>query len=273
MADLTNKKFLDQEGTGYLWSKIQAKLKEKASAADVTALDEKVDGVDTRLKTAEDTLKNLENYDDSALAASIEANADAISTLNGTDTGKSVRTIANEELATQLIPESASESLDTLQEIAAWIQSHPDDASAMNSAIAALEAIVAGIGGDGEKTTVVAYVTDAIAALNIGDYAKASELTALAGRVETLEKNTHTHSNKDVLDGISAENVKAWSAAEQNAKDYADGLASDYDKAGAADAVYTAIIALTNDEIDAITADEIEDKTDNEETTGDYTNN
>lgn len=62
-----------------------------------------------------------------------------VTTLIGSDTNKSVRTIANEELAAQLIPSNAAESLDTLQEIAAWIQNHPGDASAMNSAIKALQ--------------------------------------------------------------------------------------------------------------------------------------
>ena len=55
-----------------------------------------------------------------------------ITTLIGTDANKSVRAIANEELAAQLIPGNAKESLDTLGEIAAWIQDHPGDASAMN---------------------------------------------------------------------------------------------------------------------------------------------
>lgn len=145
-----------------------------------------------------------------------------VDTLVGTDTGKSARTIANEELAKQLIPENADESLDTLTEIAAWIQAHPGDASAMNAAIAKLQAILAGIGGDGEKATVVTYVTDAIAALSIGDYAKAADLTALAARVTTLEGKAHEHENKTVLDGITAAKVAAWDASEQNAKDYTD---------------------------------------------------
>lgn len=68
-----------------------------------------------------------------------------LSTLIGSDAGKSARTIANEELVTQLIPENAKESMDTLKEIAAWIQSHPDDASAMNEAITALQAKVNGV--------------------------------------------------------------------------------------------------------------------------------
>ena len=85
----------------------------------------------------------------------------------------------------------------------------------------------------------VAYVTDAIAALQIGDYAKASDLTALAGRVTTLEGTTHTHANKAELDKIADGDKAKWDAAEQNAKDYADGLAGNYDAAGSATAAET----------------------------------
>ena len=56
-----------------------------------------------------------------------------VTTLIAADENKSVRTIANEELAAQLIPEEANEALDTLQEIAQWIQDHPGDAAAMNA--------------------------------------------------------------------------------------------------------------------------------------------
>lgn len=186
--------------------------------------------------------KDAATYDDTVLAGKVD-------TLIGTDTGKSARTIANEELAKQLIPENANESLDTLAEVAAWIQAHPGDASAMNAAITKLQAILAGIGGDGEKATVVTYVTDAIAALSIGDYAKAADLTAAVARISALETDTHTHANADelakiaagdkakwdaaeqkahehanaaALNGITAEKIAAWDATEQNAKDYAD---------------------------------------------------
>ena len=174
---------------------------------------------------------------ETALAAKINGKADqtAVDTLVGADTGKSVRTIANEELAAQLIPEGAQESLNTLQEIAQWIQDHPDDAAAMNTAIEALETKV-----DTGEQTVSAYVAAAIAALNIGDYATAANLAALAGRVTTLEGAAHTHDNKAVLDGVTSEKVAAWDAAEQNAKTYADGLAVNYDAAGSAAAAETA---------------------------------
>lgn len=88
-----------------------------------------------------------------------------VTTLIGSDTAKSVRTIANEELASQLIPESAQEALDTLQEIAAWIQAHPADAAAMNTAIGNLQDLVGTLPQDTEATTVVGYITAEIAAL------------------------------------------------------------------------------------------------------------
>ena len=117
--------------------------------------------------------------------AALQALNGKVNTLVGEDTNKSARAIAAEETAK--IVAGADASYDTLKEIADWISSHSTDAAAMNSAIVALQGIVDGIGGEGEKATVVAYVDDAIAALKIGDYAKAADLTALAGRVSALE--------------------------------------------------------------------------------------
>ena len=56
---------------------------------------------------------------------------------NETDKNKSIRVIAADEIAKQLIPEGAQESLDTLQEISNWIQQHPNDVAEMNKDIAA----------------------------------------------------------------------------------------------------------------------------------------
>lgn len=145
----------------------------------------------------------------------------AVDTLIGADTGKSVRTIANEELAAQLIPANAQEALNTLSEIAAWIQSHPEDAAAINEAITALQAKVDTTG------TVSAAITAAITALGISAYAKTADLgdlaakdtvsesdldTALAQKVNAASEGNHAHSNKTVLDGITAAKVAAWDA-------------------------------------------------------------
>ena len=175
-----------------------AKAAADAAQSDVDALEAKVGTVPDK-KTVVEMIAEAQaaaTYNDTEVRGLISDNKKAIeahktaidakvTTLIGEDTDKSVRTIASEETAK--IVAGADASFDTLKEIADWISNHKTDAAAMNSAIVALEGIVDGIGGEGEKATVVAYVTDAIAALKIGDYAKAADLTALAARVEALE--------------------------------------------------------------------------------------
>lgn len=148
------------------------------------------------------------------------------STLVGEDASKSARAIAAEEVAK--IVDGADSSFDTLKEIADWISGHKTDAASMNSAIKALEAIVKGIGGTDEPATVVAYVTAAIDALKIGDYAKAADLTAAVARIADLE------SKVGVLNG-GADVAGSVAKALADAKAYADGLAKNYDAKGAAD--------------------------------------
>lgn len=145
---------------------------------------------------AAQALTDAKGYADglnTAMDTRMDAAEGKLTTLIGTDAGKSVRAIANEELVAQLIPETAKQSLDTLQEIAAWIQAHPDDASAMNTRITDLETLV----GDDPVST---QINAAIDALKIGDYAKAADLTAAVGRITALEGKAHEHANKALLD-------------------------------------------------------------------------
>lgn len=121
-----------------------------------------------------------------------------LATLIGTDAGKSARTIANEELAAQLIPEGAQEALDTLTEIAQWIQDHPNDASAMNAAITKLNGIVAGIGGDeDEYATVMAAIEGKITAAlkDIASGATKVEKSEVNGNIKINGQETvvYTH--------------------------------------------------------------------------------
>lgn len=246
-------------------------------------------------------------YDDlaAALKALIDGKADGtvVATLVGEDTGKSVRAISAEEVAKTVA--GADASYDTLKEIADWILNDTTGAAKMANDVARLDAILAGIGGEGEQATVVAHVQAMIDALGIGDYAKTADVNAaladkvdkvdgsrlmtnaegtkLAGiadgaQVNVIEKikvngveqtvtdkavditvptgkladldevaeenlnaalkekvnaaaeGNHSHSNKTVLDGITAEKVAAWDAAEQNAKDYVDGLVATTDE-------------------------------------------
>lgn len=149
------------------------KIGDYAKAADLTAAVGRIAAVEADyLKAADKT----------ELQGNINAANALIAVLVGDDADKSVRAIAAEELAKQLIPEGAKEAMNELQEIAAWIQEHPESASAMNEAIVALQNKV----NTGDKT-VSAYVADAIAALSIGDYAKASDLNLVSGRVAAIE--------------------------------------------------------------------------------------
>ena len=214
--------------------------------AEATALTEEINRAKAAEEANADAIAELQEQQEifmvagNQMAERIEAAEGKITTLVGEDANKSVRTIANEELAAKLIPEDAAESLNELHEIAAWIQSHPGDAAAMNAAIQALQKQLQGI--DAGEGTVKKYVDEAITALKIGDYAKAADLTALAGRVEALEQTAeglgdlatkdivseadldealkakvnasaeanHSHDNKDVLDGITADVVSGW---------------------------------------------------------------
>lgn len=169
---------------------------------------------------AAQALTDAKGYADglnTAMDTRVTAAEGKLTTLIGTDADKSVRTIANEELAAQLIPETAKESLNTLQEIAAWIQAHPDDASAMNTRIGDLETLV----GDDPVST---QINTAIEALKIGDYAKAADLTAAVTRIAALESDSHTHSNKALLDSYT-----------QTEADLADAVAKKHEHANAAE--------------------------------------
>jgi hypothetical protein len=128
----------------------------------------------------------------SAIDANISTVNGKVTTLIGSDTAKSVRTIANEELAAQLIPANAKEALDTLQEIAAWIQNHPDDASAMNTAITNLQNLIGTLPQDTEETTVVAWVT--------------AELAALANQISGKNVSASGETGNDALVTASASN-------------------------------------------------------------------
>lgn len=65
----------------------------------------------------------------------IDDAATRLDTLIGDDKEKSVRKIANEELAEQLLSDNADASFKTLQELAAWLEDHPEDVAAINAAI------------------------------------------------------------------------------------------------------------------------------------------
>ena len=169
-------------------------------------------------------------YNDTEVRGLITTNKQAIDKLNGTaeQDGSVAKQVAD---AVAAIVADAPAAYDTLKEISDWISGHANDASAMNSQItenknglADLKALVGALPEGTAATTVIGYIDAAIEGLKIGDYAKAADLTAAVNRITALEGKSHEHDNKTVLDGITAEKVTAWDVAEQNAKDYIDGL-------------------------------------------------
>lgn len=205
----------ETESASGLYALIEvAKKQADKGVADAKTADDKAVAAQTDI----DALEVIIGADDTAgLRKRIKANETNIATLVGDDVSKSAREIASEEVVK--VVAGAPEAYDTLKEISDWISSHGTDATSMNSAIKALQAILVGFGtGEGETATVKAYVDGAIKALKIGDYAKAADLTALAGRVSTIEKLPAAD--------ITAKDIAKWNT-KQDAGNFVDQSAYD----------------------------------------------
>lgn len=185
--------------------------------ADVDALKAKVGTVPadkTVVKMIEEA-QTAATYNDAAVKADIKKNADAIGVLNGSGEGSVDKKITDafNDFATKVSDDGV---VNSYKELIDWAATHGSEAAQMAGEITKIQAILKGIGGEGESATVVAYVTEAIKALKIGDYAKAADLTALAGRVTTAEASITT------LTGEGAGSVKK---AQADAEAHADTVA------------------------------------------------
>lgn len=161
---------------------------------------------------------NAKTAADEAMAHSEGVDA-RVDVLVGEDANKSVRTIANEELAKQLIAEGAQESLDTLAEIAAWIQSHPDDASAMNKAIDDLESLVGTLPEDVSATTIVGYIQEVVAAETS---ARETAIDGLDERLQAVEDkfgDGEGNVESQIASAVAAETAAREAADTQNLSD------------------------------------------------------
>lgn len=78
----------------------------------------------------------------------------------------------------------------------------------------------------------------------------------LDDRIKALEAIDHSHTFvESELNKIKDGDVAKWNAAEQNAKNYADGLANNYDQKGAASAAEAAAKSYTDEKIGTVPAD------------------
>ena len=195
----------------------------------------------------------LKTADKTELTGLITANAGEISRIDA---------------ALKLAVENDAEGIDSIKELATWVNTHGTEAAGYAAAITALEGLVgntavatqianaiaaenlaqyaktADIEGTLAKVdtegSVTAAINAAIAALNIGDYATAAELTALAAEVTTL-KNAG-YQNLDQVNAAIDAKITALKAEDL------------WDAKGAANEVYVAIQSLTPTDIDAAIA-------------------
>ena len=144
---------------------------------------------------------------ESDLAVTLKAILDAkakqadLDTLTGTGEGSISKMIdaAINKFATDVTDDDV---VNSYKELIDWVATHGPEATQMASgisenktAIANLKTLVGTLPEGATSTTVVAYITEAINALSIGDYAKTTEVTAaistaLAAYAKTSDVNT-----------------------------------------------------------------------------------
>ena len=185
-----------------------AKKQADKGVADAKTADDKA----VTAQTDVDALEVVIGADDTAgLRKRIKTNEDAIGVLNGTGEG-SVTKAVNDAINNFATKATENGTIDTFKELVDWVAAHPDIVNGLTGDINKLKAILKGFGtAEGQSPEVKAYIDNAIKALKIGDYAKAADLTTLAGRVETIEKLPAV--------SITAEDIAKWNA-KQDAGDY-----------------------------------------------------
>jgi hypothetical protein len=177
-------------------------------------------------ETAASVKDQLDKYkaDNDAAVGAIGANVttimdDYLTSIDKEELAGNIATNAGEiariDAALKLAVENDVEGMDSIKELASWVNAHGTEAAGYSAAISALEALVGDTAvatqianaiaaenlaqyaktADIEATlqkvdtqgTVTEAINAAINALAIGDYAKAADLTALAARVTALE--------------------------------------------------------------------------------------
>jgi hypothetical protein len=242
-----------------------ARAAEEKNAADIKAIS------DDYLKAADK--EELQGNIDSLADGAVKSNTEAIAKLNANaETEGSVDYKIAQKFATLM--ENPDDAMNSIQELVDWTTEHAADALEMSNQVTANKNAIATLNGDastagsvdkkiadaiadyatdgelsalagrvttvesdlntentglkakmaaaesdidalqekvGDKTVAV-QISEAIAEENLAQYAKASDLTALDGRVVTVEGKAHEHANKAELDKIADGDKAKWDA-------------------------------------------------------------
>lgn len=207
----------------------------KKTAADAVA--EYVSGAGTSLEVLEQMSAWLKEHpaDAAAMKVQINANKEAIGTLNSGETveGSVINTVIKEITK---IANDGNLSLEHLQEIITWIENNPNDATEMQNGIAAnkadiekLKGLITQLPEDSDATNLIDYITKAINTAKEG-------LTADIATAKT-EAVTEAGTNTDTK--IAA---KVGDIGDVTVKEYVDTAKTD----AATDATTKANQALTD---------------------------
>ena len=149
--------------------------------------------------------------DGKAAASHTHAQAD-VTGLEDALTARPTTEAMNSAISTAIsgLINGAPETYDTLKEIADYIDAHQDVVDALNASIGS-KADASVVATLQETVTAIKTVTDSLGALATKDSVAESDLDeALKAKVNAAAEGNHSHDNKTVLDGITADLVTAW---------------------------------------------------------------
>ena len=197
-----------------------------SNVAQKAILTAKIDGVlkDLMVKTSADQVfiddsttlaakltELVEALDGKAAATHTHTQAD-VTGLDDALTARPTTEAMNAAISTAIsgLINGAPETYDTLKEIADYIDAHQDVVDALNASIGS-KADASVVATLQETVKAIKAVTDSLGALATKNSVVESDLDeALKAKINAAAEGNHSHDNKTVLDGITADLVTAW---------------------------------------------------------------
>lgn len=184
-----------------------------------TSTDTQLGDLTTRITEAESTINKHDAAINSVMAkasanegkilgleGSVQELDEILDTLVGADTDKSVRAIAIEVLVEQLLADGNTENFETLQQLAAWLADHPEEAAEMNLAIQQNSAAISSIQDSVNKhTTNIEELQERINSLSADDgglLSQAKEYTDSQFQIVNDALNSYKSMTNKTLDSL-----------------------------------------------------------------------